>query len=64
MDSGMIFVHISKTGGTSVEAALGIRHDLHTARELISVYGEYAWDEAFTFSFVRHPWDRAYSGLA
>ena len=60
-----IFVHIQKTGGNSVRAALGgdifdaRKHFL--ARELREIHGPAAWDAAFKFSFVRNPWDRLVS---
>jgi chondroitin 4-sulfotransferase 11 len=60
-----IFVHVQKTGGNSVRAALGgdifdaRKHFL--ARELREVYGRAAWDSRFKFSVVRNPWDRLVS---
>jgi chondroitin 4-sulfotransferase 11 len=60
-----IFVHIQKTGGNSVRAALGAdifdarKHFL--ARELREVHGPATWDACFKFSFVRNPWDRLVS---
>jgi hypothetical protein len=60
-----IFVHVQKTGGNSVRAALGgdifdaRKHFL--ARELREVYGRAVWDSRFKFSFVRNPWDRLVS---
>jgi hypothetical protein len=60
-----IFVHVQKTGGNSVRAALGAdifdprKHFL--ARELREIYGRAVWDSCFKFSFVRNPWDRLVS---
>jgi hypothetical protein len=60
-----IFVHVQKTGGNSVRAALGgdifdaRKHFL--ARELREIYGRAVWDSCFKFSFVRNPWDRLVS---
>ena len=59
-----IFLHIPKTAGVSINKALG-RHALHPrhggASVAIDLYGQEAWDNAFTFCFVRNPWDRMVS---
>ena len=64
-DRRWIFVHIQKTGGNAVRAALGVEvNDAHKhflARELRAVYGQAAWDQPFKFAFVRNPWDRLVS---
>jgi len=60
-----IFVHVQKTGGNSVRAALGgdifdaRKHFL--ARELREIYGGAVWNSSLKFSFVRNPWDRLVS---
>ncbi|WP_168028782.1 sulfotransferase family 2 domain-containing protein [Falsiroseomonas selenitidurans] len=60
-----IFVHIQKTGGTSVTAAFGQpinapdKH--HRADQLRERLGAAVWDSYFTFAFVRNPWDRLVS---
>jgi hypothetical protein len=60
-----IFVHIQKTAGNSVRAALGgdifdsRKHFM--ARELRHIHGEAVWNAAFKFGFVRNPWDRLVS---
>jgi len=56
------FIHINKTGGTSVAKALGIPFIQHlTAREIISDVGEELWDSAFKFAFVRNPFSKVVS---
>ncbi|HET6604838.1 MAG TPA: sulfotransferase family 2 domain-containing protein [Xanthomonadaceae bacterium] len=64
-EGNWIFVHIQKTGGNSVCTALGAstRHpDKHrSAVELREAYGHEAWDNAFTFAWVRNPWERILS---
>lgn len=68
VDGRWIFVHIQKTGGSAIRAALGVENsDAHKhffARDLRQVYGEAAWAEYLRFSFVRNPWDRLVSWWA
>jgi hypothetical protein len=63
-----IFIHIQRTGGTSIERAIqgedqydkfrATKHILaSTAKKIHADY----WDDYYKFSFVRNPWDRAYS---
>jgi hypothetical protein len=58
---GFELVHINKTGGTSIEAALDITHQHHTALEIRDRIGRQRWNDRFTFTIVRNPWDRAVS---
>jgi len=56
-----IFVHINKTGGSSIERALGVPFQHLTALELRDHLGERRWNDRFSFGFVRNPWDRVVS---
>jgi hypothetical protein len=70
-----IFVHVQKTGGTSVMKALRPYCDARaladieraglsahaTAKEIIAAFGRPLWDEYFTFAFERNPWDKCVS---
>lgn len=53
------FVHINKTGGGSIRKVIGYTGPHFHAREKIRQIGRAAWNEAFTFSVVRNPFDRA-----
>lgn len=55
------FIHINKTGGSSIERALKLDLDHKTAQEKIKQVGRKVWDDAFTFSVVRNPWDKVVS---
>jgi chondroitin 4-sulfotransferase 11 len=65
-----IFIHIPKTGGMSIEQALGVDlSKFHSPSTSIKIkhgtpddwlYPQY-WDKYFTFTFVRNPWARIVS---
>lgn len=75
LDHNCIYVHIPKTAGNSISDALDtlpvsnpyvIPHDVFQpkhikARELRRIVGENMWADAFTFAFVRNPWDQMVS---
>ena len=64
----VVFVHVPRTGGTSIEAAFGlieqsrkIHHFTATENEkLLKKKGENP-EDYYWFSFVRNPWDRVIS---
>ena len=56
-----VFIHINKTGGSSIEKALGIGLDHSTALEKYRQLGAVAWQRKFTFTMVRNPWDKVVS---
>ena len=56
-----VFIHINKTGGSSIERALGISQDHSTAWEKYLQLGDTAWQRKFVFAIVRNPWDKVVS---
>lgn len=55
------FIHINKTGGSSVEKALKLPSEHCTALEKVALYGRAEWDRRFTFTFIRNPWEKVLS---
>ncbi len=74
-DYNCIYVHIPKTAGNSISDAIDslpvsnpyvlpadVTQPKHIkARDLRSIVGETMWESAFTFAFVRNPWDQMVS---
>lgn len=58
-----VFIHIPKTGGTSINRALGLADEHKTALQLRGRLGVQRWERKFRFAFVRNPWDRAVSAF-
>jgi chondroitin 4-sulfotransferase 11 len=56
-----IFIHINKTGGSSVEKALRLPLEHKTALEKIEEIGREQWEKKFSFAVVRNPWDKVVS---
>jgi len=57
-----VFIHINKTGGTSVAKAIGLPRKRHLhVKEVISIIGEKEFNKAFVFCVVRNPWDKVVS---
>ncbi|WP_156819989.1 sulfotransferase family 2 domain-containing protein [Synechococcus sp. PCC 7336] len=59
--NNFIFIHINKTGGSSIEKALDLSFKHETALEKIQKIGRSQWNKKFTFTVVRNPWDKVVS---
>ena len=57
-----IFIHITQTGGCSIERALGGKlQDHRRPRKYQIEHGMNIFDNFFTFTVVRNPWDKIVS---
>ena len=56
-----VFIHINKTGGSSVEKAFNIPFEHKTALEKIEEIGRDRWEKRLTFTIIRNPWDKVVS---
>ncbi len=58
----IVYIHINKTGGTSIARALGITYKTHlTVQQAQQRIPRRLWDRAYKLAIVRNPWDKVVS---
>ena len=57
----LAFVHITKTGGTSIEHAFNLSGSCHSTANAMRSCDHSAFERALSFAIIRHPLDRAIS---
>ena len=60
----LIFVHIPRTGGTSIEAAFGLHSSVHATAAQMRACDPSAWAASQSFAVLRDPLDRVVSMYA
>lgn len=57
-----VFIHINKTGGTSVISITGKAFRKHlSVKDVIKYAGQKKWDKVYKFTVVRNPWAKVAS---
>jgi hypothetical protein len=57
-----VFIHINKTGGTSIISITGKAYRKHlTVKDVIKYVGQKKWDKVYKFTVVRNPWAKVVS---
>ena len=59
-----VFIHINKTGGSSISRALKLPLEHKTACEKREELGRLRWKNRYKFSVIRNPWDKIVSLFA
>ena len=59
--TNFVFIHISKTGGTSISRNIKLFHKQHLTVKGVQEQIGLDWFRAFTFTVVRNPYDRVVS---
>jgi len=58
----LIFIHVPRTGGTSVDTLFrGVHQGHRSASGYCALLGDDIWERYFKFSTVRNPWDQLVS---